>query len=91
MTSDWTSWALRRLDLGRDDLADRVVGRAGLPSSPAGREIVDLHLCALDVSLEVGSPELLVPQLQWEVNRWAQVVSGPGGPRRSPCRSGRSR
>jgi methanogenic corrinoid protein MtbC1 len=77
----WTSWALARLDLSREELATRVARLAGLPDTPQAAEVVDLHLCALDVSLEVGSPELLVPQLEWEVHRWHQVSDGPGGPR----------
>ena len=47
----WTSWALSRLDLSPDQLADRVLRLADLPGSPEGREVVELYLCALDVSL----------------------------------------
>ena len=73
----WTSWALSRLDLAPAALAERVLHLTGLPDTPEGREIVDLHLAALDTSLDVGSPDLLVPQLRWEVARWHQVCNGP--------------
>ena len=81
MEPGWTSWALARLDLGREELAARAGHLAGLPDTPQAAEVVDLHLCALDVSLEVGSPELLAPQLEWEAHRWHQVSDGPDGPR----------
>ncbi len=81
MHPEWTSWAMGRLDLAPADLTDRVLRLTGLPETLEGREIVDLHLCALDVSLDVGSPELLVPQLAWELNRWPQVSGGPDGSR----------
>ena len=77
MSSGWTSWALNHLDLGPHDLAECVLRRSGLPDSLSAREVVELHLAALDVSLDVGSPDLLVPQLRWEVSRWHQVTVGP--------------
>ncbi|GAA1931676.1 cobalamin B12-binding domain-containing protein [Nocardioides marmoribigeumensis] len=82
MTSraEWTSWALARLALSPAQVADRVVRLTGLPDSARAREVVELHLCALDVSLEVGAPDLLVPQLLWETHRWAQVDPPSGGP-----------
>jgi methanogenic corrinoid protein MtbC1 len=73
----WTSWALSRLDLGPAALAERVLHLSRLPDTPEGREVVDLHLASLDVSLDVGSPDLLVPQLRWEIARWHQVCNGP--------------
>ena len=81
MTPGWTSWALSRLDLTPTDLAAQVLRLSGLPSTDAAREVVDLHLCGLDVSLEVGAPELLAPQLRWEANRWHQVADAASGPR----------
>jgi methanogenic corrinoid protein MtbC1 len=72
---------LARLDLDRHQVAERLVRRAGLPDTPEGREVVDLHLCALDVSLEIGDPALLAPQLHWEASRWPQVAAGPGAGR----------
>ncbi len=78
MTPAWTSWSLGRLDLGPADLADRVLRATGLPDTDEGREIVELHLAALDVSLDVGSPELLVPQLCWERVRRSQVSAAAG-------------
>jgi methanogenic corrinoid protein MtbC1 len=73
----WTSWALNRLDLDPAGLGARVLARTGLPDTAPAREVVDLHLATLDVSLDVGSPDLLVPQLRWELARWHQVASGP--------------
>ena len=70
---EWTSEALSRLGLAPPEVAERVVRLTGVPDTPTAREIVELDLCALDVSLEVGLPELLAPQLSWEVHRWAQV------------------
>ncbi len=77
MPVGWTSWALTRLDLGPAQLVEEVVRRCGLPSTPEAREVVELHLATLDVSLDVGSPALLVPQLRWELTRWPQVAPGP--------------
>jgi methanogenic corrinoid protein MtbC1 len=77
MTSGWTSRALSRLDLEPDEMAVLVQRLAGLPDSEEARQLVGLHLSALDVSLDVGSPDLLVPQLRWEVLRWHHVAPGP--------------
>ena len=85
MTSGWTSWALGRLDTGPQELAERVRRDAGLSDAPEVREVVDLHLSTLDVSLDVGAPELFVPQLRWEMTRWPQVVGDRSLPRVWPA------
>ena len=77
--TSWTSWALGRLEeLAPPALADLVRRRAGLPDTTEAREVVGLHLAALDVSLDLGSPDLFVHQLRWELTRWPHVA--PGSP-----------
>ncbi|GAA1931683.1 hypothetical protein GCM10009815_27500 [Nocardioides marmoribigeumensis] len=73
----WTSWALSRVDSDPAGLAEQVLARTGLPDTPEGREIVELHLATLDVSLDLGCTDLLVPQLRWELTRRPQVTSAP--------------
>lgn len=79
-SAGWTSQALGRLDLSPEDLERTLLRLTGLPDDPEGQDIVRLHLCSLDVSLDVGSPELLAPHLSWEANRLAQVSTEPGRP-----------
>lgn len=76
-STHWVSWTLGRLDLRPADLAVLVRQRAGLPGSAEACELVDLHLAALDVSLDLGRPDLLVPQARWELTRWPAVAAGP--------------
>ena len=79
-TAGWTSWALSLLDLDPLEVASRVHRLAGLPDTPEGRQVVALHLAALDLSLDLASPDLLVPQLRWESTRWHHVGADPRDP-----------
>lgn len=73
----WTSWALSRLHLTPSELTSRVCAVLALPDDPEARELVELHLAALDAAVDLGLPDLLVPQLRWERSRWPVVVGGP--------------